>query len=154
MANATLTSELNPKLWVWGTHDSKPRFLHTMIRVKDLDASLRFYIDGLGMKKLDEPFDVPVRRVTAIFIGFESYAAGGCLELVNYWDAEGPYSHGSGYGHISIGVPDIDAMVARIEAMGAQFTLRPTVLLEGGPQVAFFKDPDGYMVELVQTRQS
>jgi lactoylglutathione lyase len=154
VTSATSATEYDPKQWVWGTDYSKPRFLHTMLRVKDLGAALRFYIDGLGMKQLGDRFDVPVRRVTAVFIGFEDYAAGGCLELVHYWDSEGPYTHGTGYGHISIGVPDVEAMLVRLEAMGAEVTLRPAVLIAGGPKVAFLKDLDGYSVELLQTNRS
>lgn len=142
----------NPELWCWGTRDERPRFLHTMIRVASIDASLRFYLGLLGMKTMGERFDVPARGVTAIFIGYDSYAAGGCLELVEVWNRTEPYTHGSGYGHISIGVPDIDATAARLEAAGVEFTLKPTALLEGGPKVAFIRDPDGYAIELIQTR--
>lgn len=154
MTSNTAVEKFDPTLWVWGTDNSKPRFLHTMLRVTDIDVSMNFYIDVLGMKKLDEKFDVPSRRVTAIFIGFESYEAGGCLELVNAWDAP-PHTEGFGAaGHISIGVPDIHAVVKKVEAAGLKFSLQPTVLLEGGPHVAFFKDPDGYLVELLQTKRN
>ena len=152
MTNAS-THDLNPVLWAWGTHNSKPRMLHTMIRVKDFDAALRFYVDGLGMKQLSDRFDVETRRVTAVYLGFEDYDAGGCLELVSRWDVDEPYTHGSGYGHIAVGTPDIEGMVAKLEAMGAEVTLRPTVLIEGGPLVAFVKDPEGYAVEFIQTRK-
>ncbi len=154
VSSETSTQEFNPKLWNWGTDDRKPRFLHTMIRVQDLDAALRFYTEGLGMKPMGDRFDVPVRRVTAIYIGFEDYAAGGCVELVKRWDDVGPYTHGTGYGHFAIGVPDIEATIARLEALGAEVTLRPTVLLAGAPAVAFVKDLDGYAVELIQTKRN
>ena len=153
MTSATSSEEFDPRWWNWGTNDSKPRFLHTMIRVKDFDAQLRFYTQGLGMKQLSDRFSVEARRVTAVYLGFEDYAAGGCVELVQRWDVEGPYTHGSGYGHIAIGVPDIAAMTARLEAMGAEVTLRPTVLIAGAPLVAFVKDPEGYAIELIQTRR-
>lgn len=152
--SATSADEFNPKLWVWGTAASKPRVLHTMIRVKDFAAAMRFYVEGLGMKQMDPPFHVETRRATGVFLGFEDYAAGGCVELAQNWDATGPYSHGTGYGHIAIGCPDIAGMVARLQAMGAEVTLRPTVLIAGGPHVAFVKDPDGYSVELIETRRS
>jgi lactoylglutathione lyase len=144
------TENFNADLWVWGTADSGPRFLHTMIRVKEFDAALRFYIDGLGMKVLTK-FTVPVRRVDAMFIGFADYADGGLLELVRLWDHEGPHTHGSGYGHISIGVPDVRATVEKLKGMGAEVTTPPTVLLAGGPLVAFIRDFDGYAIELIQT---
>jgi lactoylglutathione lyase len=152
MSGPTPKGEIDPKLWVWGVHDTRPRFLHTAFRVKDLDATLRFYIDGLGMRLLDERFDVPARRVTAAFIGFDDYAAGGCLELVHVWDAKDAYTHGTGYGHISIGVPDINGMLAKLTSMGGEVVVAPTVLIAGGPQVAYLKDLDGYTVELLQTR--
>ncbi len=148
MNGGTSTGTFEPRLWVWGTSDSKPRVLHTMIRVNDFDATLRFYVDGLGMKVLDR-FELPSRRVTAHFIGYNSYA-GGALELVQRWDAHEPYSHGSGYGHVSIGVPDLPAVVARIDAMGAEINLRPTRLIADGPFVSFVRDPEGYSLELLE----
>jgi lactoylglutathione lyase len=154
MTDGSATSEFNPKWWVWGTNDEKPRFLHTMIRVANYEAALRFYVDGLGMKQLGDRFDVELRRVSGVYLGFDDYAGGGGVELVTNWDATVPYTHGTGYGHIAIGVPDIEAMVARLEAMGAAVTLRPTRLLAGAPRVAFVKDPDGYAVELIQTRRN
>ena len=141
-------------LWCWGKDATKPRFLHAMIRVKDLDAAERFYIDGLGMKVLDR-FDVESRRVSAIYIGFEGYAAGGVVELVSDWDAAGPFVHPTGYlHHFAIGVPDVAAMVAKLEALGAEVSLRPTIMKPGAPAAAFVKDPDGYSIELIQTRQA
>jgi lactoylglutathione lyase len=145
---ATSREAFDPRLWVWGTSESEPRVLHTMIRVNDFDAALRFYVDGLGMKALDR-FELPSRRVTAQFLGYDSYATG-CLELVQRWDAHEPYSHGSGYGHVSIGVADLPAMVGRIEGMGTEINLRPTRLVADGPYVSFVKDPDGYSLELLE----
>jgi lactoylglutathione lyase len=144
------TDDFNPAHWVWGTKDTQPRFLHTMIRVREFEAALRFYIEGLGMKVLTQ-FTVPVRRVDAMFIGFADYADGGLLELVRLWDHEGPHTHGSGYGHISIGVPDVEATVEKLKGMGSEVVTPPTILIAGGPQVAFVKDFDGYAIELVQT---
>lgn len=142
----------NPDLWYWGTADRQPRFLHTMLRVHDMEASLRFYTEVMGMKQLSERFDVPSRRVSAVFIGFDSFEAGGCLELVHDWDQAAPFAEGVPRFHISIGAPDIEGLCARLEQIGVEFVLKPTVLLEGGPKVAFIKDPDGYSIELLQTR--
>lgn len=138
--------------WLWGRDGTAPRFLHTMIRVKDFDASLRFYLEGLGMRVLDR-FDVESRRASAVYIGYNDYAAGGLVELTSYWD-EPPQPGGAPNFHIAIGVPDVPAMVEKLEALGAEVSLRPKVLMEGGPEVAFVKDPDGYSVELIQTRKS
>jgi lactoylglutathione lyase len=151
MNNEEKTEEFDPRMWVWGTDATKPRVLHTMVRVKDFEKALKFYLDGLGMRVLMNRFDVESRRVSAMFIGFNDYFDGGALELTDQWDHAGPYQHGSSYGHVSIGVPDIEGMLARLEGMGAEVTQRPTVLKPGGPKVAFVKDFDGFDVELIQT---
>jgi lactoylglutathione lyase len=150
MTDAT-TANVDPHLWIWGWKDEKPRLLHTMLRVKDFDASLRFYVDGLGMRVFDR-YEIESRRASCMFIGFNDYAGGGLIELAQYWDAEGPPTHGSGYGHVAIGAPDITGMLAKLEAMGVEVTLRPRALIGAGPRVAFVKDPDGYAVELIETR--
>lgn len=152
MTDSTVASKHNPDLWYWGTADRNPRFLHTMLRVHDLEASLRFYLDVMGMKQLSERFDVPSRRVTAVFIGYDSFEAGGCLELVHDWNQKTPFAEDVPRFHISIGAPDIDALCGKLEKIGVTFVMKPTVLLDGGPKVAFIKDPDGYSIELLQTK--
>jgi lactoylglutathione lyase len=149
---ATATKDFDPALWTWGTHDTQMRYLHAMIRVQDFGPAERFYIEGLGMKVLTK-FTVPMRRVDAMFIGFADYAQGGLLELVKPWDHEGPHTHGSGYGHIAIGAPDILGTLQKLTSMGVEVTTPPTVLLPGGPRVAFVKDFDGYAIELIETRR-
>ena len=151
--DATTAANFNPALWVWGSEDAAPRFLHTMIRVAEWEPALRFYIDGLGMKILDR-FTVEVRRTDLMFIGYADYARGGMIELVRLWDEEDAPTHGTGYGHIAIGAPDIAATVAKLAAMGAEILTPPTVLIPGGPQVAFVKDFSGYTIELIQTARS
>ena len=145
-------ADFNPALWVWGADAPRPRILHSMVRVRDVDTSLRFYVDGLGMKLLGR-FDVESRRSTGVFIGYGDYSTGGVLELVDKWDDTGSYTHGSGYGHVAIGVPDILATVARLAAMGVEVITPPTALMPGGPRVAFVRDPDGYELELIQTQR-
>lgn len=152
MPDQPVLDEFDPAQWVWGSDASAPRLLHTMIRVSDFEASQRFYIDLLGMKLLDR-FDVASREVTALFLGFGDYAAGGVIELTRKWNASGPHSHGSGYGHVAIGVPDVEATIARLEAAGVEVATAPVIPMPGGPMIAFVKDPDGYMIELVQTRR-
>jgi lactoylglutathione lyase len=144
--------DFDARLWVWGADARAPRILHSMVRVKDVDTSLRFYLEGLGMKLLGR-FDVESRRSTGVFIGFGDYDAGGVLELVDKWDDTGGYTHGTGYGHLAIGVPDMEATVARLAALGAEIITPPTALMKGGPRVAFVRDPDGYELELIQTRR-
>lgn len=151
MTSDTATPEL--ETWLWGANVAEPRILHTMIRVADFEASVRFYVEGFGMKVLDR-FSVESRGAAAIYIGFNDYRSGGVLELVQHRGDKTPYTHGTGYGHFAVGVADVPAMVARLEAMGAEVDLRPKVLMDGGPQVAFVKDPDGYLIELIQTQRN
>lgn len=132
-----------------GLNANRPQFLHMAVRITDIDASLRFYVDGLGMQLLGH-FDVEERRVSALFLGFEIGAT--AIELTHYWDATDCGSRGPEY--VAIGVPDIQATFAKLEAMGVEIAIRPMRVLEGWPCVAFVKDPDGYKVELIQTRNS
>ena len=138
-------------LWVWGEAEIQPRLLHAMIRVKDFKASLRFYCDTLGMKVLDR-FDVESRRATGLFLGFGNYRESALLELTQKWDVD-EYTHGDAFGHIAIGVPDLQGTVRAIEKAGYEVTDQPKVLMEGGPAVAFAKDPDGFYVELIQIQK-
>lgn len=138
-------------LWVWGDDEPAPRLLHTMLRVRDFEASLRFYRDTLGMQVFDR-FDVESRRATGLFIGYDNYRASALLELTQKWDADG-YAHGEAFGHVAIGVPDLPGLVRKIEAAGYRVTDQPRVLMDGGPMVAFVLDPDGFAVELIQIRK-
>ena len=139
--------EFDPRSWVGGTRTSRPRFMHTMIRVRDMDAAVRFYRDGLGMQLLDR-IEVEARRATAQFLGYDDYN-GWCMEVVRSWDAREPYSHGSGYGHVAIGSPDVGAMVARLAAMGIETVLH-SARAGAGSAVASVRDPEGYSLELMR----
>jgi lactoylglutathione lyase len=146
MTDAAL-AEFDPRYWQWGTADPAPRLLHTMIRVRDMEVSLRFYVDGFGMTVFDR-FDVPVRRVSGAYIGYGGFDRGGLLELTHKWD---DLDIVPGTTHFAIGVPDVAAAIASLERAGAKITMPPTILVAGGPAVAFIADPDGYPVELIQT---
>lgn len=140
-------------LWAWGEDAAQPRILHSMIRVRDVDASLRFYCDGLGMVQLDR-YDFETGRFSIIFLSYAGYRDGpAALELTYNWDQEEPYTHGSGYGHVAIGVPDVAATFARLAEYGGQQVTAPKALMEGAPLLAFVKDPDGYAIELIQIRR-
>lgn len=148
MPNENKAEEFNSDYWMWGEDEVQPRMLHTMLRVIDFQASLRFYCDTLGMQLLDK-FDVESRRATGMFVGYGNYRESAMLELTQKWDVK-EYEHGTAYGHTAIGVPDLPAMVKRIEEAGYEITDQPKVLMQGGPMVAFAKDPDGFAVELIQ----
>ncbi len=135
--------------WMRQKKIDKPMVLHTMLRVKDFDATLRFYVDILGMKVFDK-IEITERRATAMFIGFENLEAGACLELIHPWDFDGTFTPGTGYGHVSVGVPDLRAVFAKLEAVQTPVIQPPGVVTTGAPFCAFVKDPDGYAVELVQ----
>ena len=97
-------------LWAWGEDADRPRVLHSMIRVRDVDASLRFYCDGLGMTLLDR-YDFEQGRFSILFLSYAGYRDGpAAIELTCNWDQDEAYSHGSGYGHVAIGVLDVAAM--------------------------------------------
>jgi len=140
-------------MWVWGETADKPRVLHSMVRVRNVDAALRFYRDGLGMTLLDR-YDFEKGRFSILFLSFAGYRDGpAALELTYNWDQAEDYSHGSGYGHVAIGVPDVVAMYDRLADYGGTQVGPPKAMMEGAPQLAFVKDPDGYAIELIQIRR-
>lgn len=137
-------------LWVWGEAAEKPRLLHSMLRVRNIDAALRFYCEGLGMSLLDR-YDFEAGRFSILFLSYAGYREGpAALELTYNWDQDGDYTHGTGYGHIAIGVPDVPAMWGRLAAYGGRQGTAPKAMVPGAPQLAFVYDPDGYAVELIQ----
>lgn len=141
----------DPRGMLLGPRDGRPRVLHTMLRIADLGRTTEFYTRGLGMKVIDR-IDVPEKAATALFLGYEGTDRGALLELVRYQGTEPP-AHGTGYGHVAIGVLDADAGFARAIEHGANEMLAPGVIAPGGPRCAFVRDPDGYAIELVQTRR-
>jgi lactoylglutathione lyase len=141
-------------MWVWGETAEAPRVLHSMIRVRDVDKSLRFYRDGLGMTLLNR-YDFEKGRFSILFLSFAGYRDGpAALELTYNWDQDENYSHGSGYGHVAIGVPDVGEMYERLGSFGGTQVSAPKPMIIGAPELAFVKDPDGYSIELIQTRRS
>jgi len=147
------TAEKLDPLWVWGETADRPRMLHSMIRVRDVEAALRFYRDGLGMSLLDR-YDFEQGRFSILFLSFGSYRDGqAALELTYNWDQAEDYSHGSGYGHVAIGVPDVGAMYERLARYGGTPVTAPKKMMAGAPELAFVKDPDGYAIELIQIRR-
>ncbi len=126
------------------------RMLHTMLRVTRLDASLAFYTEVLGMKLLRR-HDFPEGRFTLAFVGYGDEDSNTVLELTHNWDTDS-YELGSAYGHIALGVPDVYAACNEIKARGGR-VVREAGPMKGGTRViAFVEDPDGYKVELVESR--
>ncbi|MEM9156049.1 MAG: lactoylglutathione lyase [Cyanobacteria bacterium J06642_2] len=126
------------------------RLLHTMLRVGNLERSLQFYCDVLGMTKLRQK-DYPGGRFTLAFVGYGPESETTVLELTHNWDTE-VYDIGDGYGHIALGVDDIYATCDAIKARGGTVVREPGPMKHGTTVIAFVRDPDGYKVELIQAK--
>jgi lactoylglutathione lyase len=126
------------------------RLLHTMLRVKDLDASLRFYTEQLGMKLLRRN-DYPEGRFTLAFVGYGDESDHSVLELTYNWDRH-DYTLGDAFGHVAIGVADIHAVCERLRAAGVPITREPGPMKHGRTVIAFIEDPNGYKIELIASR--
>ncbi len=127
------------------------RLLHTMLRVKNLDQSISFYCDRLGMSLLRKK-DYPGGEFTLAFVGYGNEADTAVLELTYNWGKDN-YVLGDAYGHIAIGVDDIYATCDGIKAQGGNVTREPGPMKHGTTVIAFVEDPDGYKVELIQTKK-
>lgn len=125
------------------------RLLHTMIRVRDLEKSVDFYSRHLGMKVLRQK-EFPGGKFTNAFMGYGDEDAHTVLELTYNWGQEEPYTHGSGFGHLAVAVPDIEAACARMEADGVSIPRPPGPMKHGTTVIAFVEDPDGYKIELIE----
>ncbi|KXI24387.1 lactoylglutathione lyase [Photobacterium sanguinicancri] len=122
------------------------KFLHTMIRVVDLEKSIAFYTKVLGMKELDRS-DNPEYRYTLVFVGYEEN--GTTIELTHNWDTE-QYEMGNAFGHLALGVDDIYLACDKIKSLGGDITREPGPVKGGTTHIAFITDPDGYQIELIQ----
>jgi lactoylglutathione lyase len=125
------------------------RFLHTMLRVGELERSVGFY-RLLGMEERRRR-DVPEGRYTLVFLGFPDDPSGAEIELTYNYGVD-RYDLGTAYGHIAIGVPDIRAACERLRAAGARITREPGPVKFGTTVIAFVEDPDGYKIELIERR--
>ncbi|MAS28354.1 lactoylglutathione lyase [Synechococcus sp. UW105] len=124
------------------------RMLHTMLRVGDLERSLSFYTDVLGMQLLRRK-DYPSGRFTLAFVGYGPESDNTVLELTHNWDTN-QYALGEGYGHIALGVDDIYGTCRMIADRGGRVVREPGPMKHGSTVIAFVEDPDGYKVELIQ----
>ena len=125
------------------------RLLHTMIRVLDLEKSIDFYTRLLGMRLLSRK-DYPSGEFTLVFVGYGDESSTAVIELTHNWGQKEPYTIGSGFGHIAIGVPDIYGACERLAKEGVKIPRPPGPMKHGGSVIAFVEDPDGYKIELIQ----
>src|SRR5512134_730278 len=126
------------------------RILHTMLRVGDLDRSLAFYTDVLGMKLIRRR-DYAEGRFTLAFIGYGDEESGAVLELTHNWDTKS-YELGNGYGHIAIQVDDAYKACEEVKKRGGKVTREAGPMKHGTTVIAFVEDPDGYKIEFIQRK--
>ena len=129
----------------------KSRLLHTMIRVRDLDASLNFYSNLLGMKVLRKR-DYPTGKFTLAFVGYGDETSNSVIELTHNWGQTEPYNLGSAFGHLAIAVPDVYRACEQLAAAGVKIPRPAGPMAHGGSVIAFIEDPDGYKIELVERK--
>ena len=124
------------------------RILHTMIRVGDLDRSIRFYTEVLGMKVIRRK-DYPDGKFTLAFVGYGDEADTAVIELTHNWDTKG-YDLGNGFGHIAVAVPDAYKACEDVKKLGGKVTREAGPMKHGTTVIAFVEDPDGYKIEFIQ----
>jgi lactoylglutathione lyase len=126
------------------------RILHTMIRVGDLQRSIDFYTQVLGMRLLRRS-DYPGGRFTNAFVGYDEEAKAAVLELTHNWDTKS-YDLGSGYGHVAIEVEDAHKTCEEVKKRGGRVTRAAGPMKHGTTVIAFVEDPDGYKIEFVERK--
>lgn len=121
---------------------------HTMIRVKDIDKSLKFYKEVLGLKVLRT---MELEDATLYFISDENETC--TIELTyNHELPEGGYTHGNYFGHLALETSDMDKFTETLQFNGLDYTIPPFDVKQGGPKIAFVKDPDGFSIELIERK--
>ncbi len=125
------------------------RFLHTMLRVGDLQRSVRFYTEVLGMKLL-RTTDRPEQKYSLAFVGYDDEKRAAVLELTYNYGVE-RYELGTAFGHVAIGVPDVRQACDKVRSNGGKVTREPGPVKGGTSVIAFVEDPDGYKIEFIQT---
>jgi lactoylglutathione lyase len=128
------------------------RILHTMIRVGDLDRSIDFYTNVLGMRVLRRQ-DYPEGRFTLAFVGYGDEDKEAVLELTHNWDTKS-YDLGSGYGHVALEVEDAYKACEEVKKRGGRVTREAGPMKHGTTVIAFVEDPDGYKIEFIQRKKA
>ena len=126
------------------------RILHTMLRVTNMDKSIAFYTEVMGMKLLRKN-DYPSGRFTLAFVGFQPESEGAVIELTHYWDTNS-YTLGYAFGHIAVQVDDAYAACDSVKQRGGLVTREAGPMKGGTTVIAFVQDPDGYKIELIERR--
>jgi len=126
------------------------RLLHTMIRVGDLQRSIDFYTQVLGMRLLRKT-DYPGGRFTNAFVGYDDESRAAVLELTHNWDTKS-YDMGSGFGHVAVEVEDAYKACDEVRKRGGRVAREPGPMKHGTTVIAFVEDPDGYKIEFVQKK--
>jgi lactoylglutathione lyase len=130
---------------------NKYKFLHTMIRVIDLDKSIAFYCDYFQMKLIRRKV-YPGGEFTLAFLGYGEEHNSTVIELTYNWGRKDNYDLGNGFGHLAIGVPDIYKTCKKLADAGLDIPRPPGPMAHGGSIIAFIKDPDGYLIELIERK--
>ena len=128
------------------------KILHTMLRVGDLERSLKFYTEVLGMRLLRQK-DYPEGKFTLAFVGYQDEADGAVIELTYNYGVE-KYDLGNAYGHIALEVVDAAATCDLVRQRGGKVTREAGPMKHGTTVIAFVEDPDGYKIEFIQRKQS
>lgn len=126
------------------------KYLHTMIRVGDLEKSVAFYRDVLEMNVVSHD-EYPEGKFTLVFLSYGKTKQDPCIELTYNWD-RASYNLGDGYGHIVLETPDIYKQCERVRAKGGRVTREPGPMKHGTTVIAFIEDPDGYKIELIERK--
>ena len=126
------------------------RILHTMLRVGDLDKSIAFYTNVLGMRLLRR-HDYPEGKYTLAFVGYDDESKAAALELTHNWDTPN-YDLGNGYGHVALEVDDAYKACEDVKTRGGKVTREAGPMKHGTTVIAFVEDPDGYKIELIQKK--
>ena len=132
--------------------EAKQRYMHTMIRVKDLPTSIEFYTKALGMNVLRR-IEVPEGEYTLVFVGYGDEESEATIELTYNWGKDG-YEIGTGFGHLAIGVDNVADTCGHVRLLGGKVTREAGPVKFGKTTIAFIEDPDGYKVELIQLKDA